>query len=111
MRFAPPGFVLYRRVKFELEFVGGFSERQSLVLALVVTLIYSIFRSIEGFPHAPFHMTLTPNLHAIATDFELVENTAEAGLSFKKRGRSFLMTHRTPVPRTLAFGCRSFLRG
>jgi hypothetical protein len=61
---------------------GGFSERQSLVLSLTVTALYSILRSIEGFPHAPFHMTLTPNLDAIATDFDLVENTEEAWTKF-----------------------------
>jgi hypothetical protein len=74
--------VLFALVLFcSFLFLAGFSEAQSLVLTVIVVGFYIElrWRTIPAdVPFVPYRVFVEPNLHLIATDFALVEDTAEA---------------------------------
>ncbi len=61
-----------------LSFLGGFSNKQSVVLAILLFVAYSRSALSTTVPKfVPFNVFVTPNLYNILQDFELVKPTEE----------------------------------
>jgi hypothetical protein len=62
-----------------LRYLGDFPEKQSIVLAVIVMLLYREVIPLSDQPKfVPYRVFVRPDVHAIVTDLELVKGTEES---------------------------------
>jgi hypothetical protein len=86
-----------------LSFLGGFSEVQSIVLALLLCVVFSrTSLATRETKFVPFSVFVAPELHKILQDFDLVKDTDEGWEEFRQ-GRDKLPKEEWNIWKTMGF--------